>query len=361
MKNTITTLLLFCLMPLVSLAGIVNPDGKYTKEKKIKKEYIVNSNAKLMINNSYGEVNMVSWNENRIVIEVHVKTNGNDEDRVKDKLDEIDVRFEASAAYVSAQTIFDNNLSRSWWNSWRSTNVHMEINYTVKLPLTAMIDISNDYGGVTLDRLEGAAKISCDYGKITIGELLADTNYLNFDYTKNSSISYMKGGRINADYSSFIVENAGNIDLKADYSKSEFGKIKNLNYNCDYGSVRTQESNNVTGRGDYLSAKMGVVHGDLNINADYGSIRIDEMSRDAGNVSIQSDYTGIHIGYDPAYKFTFNIKLEYAGLSGKENLSIQKERKESSNEYYEGFYTTASSQNNINIKSEYGSVTLLKN
>ncbi|TVZ50894.1 hypothetical protein [Dokdonia sp. Hel_I_53] len=360
MKNIITTFFT-CLIPLIAFAGLSNPNGKYTKEKKIKKEYSVNSDAKLLIKNSYGEVNMVSWSENRIVIEVHVKTNGNDEDRVKDKLDEIDVQFEASASFVSAKTTFDNNSSRSWWNSWKSSNVNMEINYTIKLPVFAVIDISNDYGGITLDRIEGNAKISCDYGKITIGELLADNNYLNFDYTKNSTIGYMKSGRINADYSTFVLENGGNVDLNADYSKSEFGIIKDLNYNCDYGSVRTKESNNITGRGDYLSAKLGTVNGHLNINADYGSIRIDEMSPSAGDIVIQSDYTGINIGYDSAYSFTFNIKLEYAGLSGKDNLNIRKERKDSGDAYYEGYYKSSSSQNNININSDYGGVTLHKN
>lgn len=362
MKTKITHLLLFVLaMPFMVMASDNYPKGKYTKEKRIKKEYNVNADAKLVIDNSYGNVNMVSWNENRIVIEVLVKTNGNDEERVQEKLDEIDVRFEGSPSYVSAKTNFERSSSRSWWNSWKNNNVNMEINYTIKLPATNMIDISNDYGGISLDRLEGNAKINCDYGKITIGELLAEDNYLNFDYTKNSTISYMKSGRINADYSSFTLERGGDIELNADYTKSEFGKIENLNYNCDYGSVKTTESNDIIGRGDYLSAKIGVVHGNLNINADYGSIRIEELAGDAGDVVIQSDYTGIKVGYSPAYDFTFNIKLEYAGLSGKDELTFNVERVESSDKYYEGYKGSSSTNNNININSEYGGVTLFRN
>lgn len=362
MKTKITQLLyLLLLIPVMAIASDCEPKGKYTKEKRIKKEYTVNPDAKLVIDNSYGNVTMVSWNENRIVIEVLVKTNGNDEDQVQDKLDEIDVRFEGSPSYVSAKTTFEKSSSRSWWNSWKNNNVNMEIHYTVKLPATNMVDISNDYGGINIDRLEGNAKISCDYGKITIGELLAENNYLNFDYTKNSTIGFMKSGRINADYSSFILERGGNIELNADYSKSEFGQIGNLNYNCDYGSVITRETNDVIGRGDYISAKIGIVHGDLNINADYGSIRVEELASDAGDVVVQSDYTGIKIGYNSQYNFTFNIKLEYAGLSGKEDLTFNKERVESSDKYYEGYRGSSTTDNNININSEYGGVTLFKN
>lgn len=362
MKKKITQLLLIALIiPSMVMAASVDPQGKYTKEKRIKKEYTVNPDVKLVIDNSYGNVNMVSWNENRIVIEVLVKTNGNDEERVKEKLDEIDVNFEGSSSYVSAKTNFEKSSSRSWWNSWKNSNVNMEINYTIKLPATSMVDVSNDYGGINIDRLEGNAKINCDYGKITIGELLAENNYLNFDYTKNSTIGYMKSGRVNADYSSFFLERGGDIELNADYSKSEFGRIENLNYNCDYGSVITGDTKDIIGRGDYISAKIGVVHGDLNINADYGSIRIEELASDAGDISIQSDYTGIKVGYNPQYNFTFAIKLEYAGLSGKEDLTFNKERIESSDKYYEGYRGNSNTNNHVNINSEYGGVTLFKN
>lgn len=362
MKTKITTLLLlFLALPLMVSAENHSPKGKYTKEKKIKKEYTVNPDARLLIDNSYGNVNMVSWNENRIVIEVVVQTNGNDEDRVQQKLDDIDVRFEGSSSLVSAKTIFSKGGSRSWWNSWRDNNVNMEINYTIKLPVTNTIDISNDYGGIILDRIEGTAKISCDYGKLTLGELMGENNYLNFDYTKSSTIEFMKSGRINADYSSFTLDRGGDIELNADYTKSEFGEIQDLNYNCDYGSISTRETKSIMGRGDYLSARIGTVHGDLTINADYGSIRIDELASNAGDVDIQSDYTGIKVGYNPSYDFIFTVKLEYAGLTGKENLTINKERRESSDKYYEGYHGNANSNNTVNINSEYGGVTLSKN
>lgn len=361
MKTKITLLLFaFLAIPMMMEAAHKNDRGRYTKEKKIKKEFSVNPDAQLMIKNSYGNIDMVSWNENRIVIEVHVKTNGNNEDKVQDRLDDITVAFEGNGTFVSAKTSFNKGKNRSWWNSWNDNNVNMEVHYTVKVPVTNSIDIRNDYGGISLNRIEGIAKISCDYGKLTLGELMAEDNYLNFDYTKNSSIGYMRSGRINADYSSFVLEKGGDIDLNADYTKSEFGAIENLNYVCDYGSVITRVTKDVVGRGDYLTAKLGTVHGNVNINADYGSIRIEEMSEKAGDLIIQSDYTGIKVGYDSQYNFTFNITLEYAGLSGKEALTINKERIQNSDKYYEGYYGSSSSGNNININSEYGGVTLTR-
>ena len=107
------------LIPLVASAHVDGDklNGRYTKEKTIKKEFNVNSDALLKVDNSYGNLNITSWNENRVVIEVHVKTNGNDEDRVKERLNEINVDFENSSSMVSARTDFGNR-SNSWGWSW---------------------------------------------------------------------------------------------------------------------------------------------------------------------------------------------------------------------------------------------------
>ncbi|WP_299215675.1 hypothetical protein [uncultured Dokdonia sp.] len=360
MKTKIYTLF-FILITIPTVVLAYNGfKGQYTKEKKIKKEFTVNPDARLKIDNSYGNVNIVSWNQNKTVIEVFIKTNGNNEEKVQEKLDEINVVFDGSASFVSAITKLNQGGGRSWWKSWKSSNVNMEIRYEIKVPVTNAIDISNDYGGISINKIRGNARINCDYGKLTIGELLGENNSLSFDYTNNSTIEYMKSGRITADYSSFNLEKAGKIELDADYTKSEFGTIENLNYVCDYGKLQVGTVRELTGRGDYLSTAFEIIRGNVNLNTSYGSVRINELSATAGDVVIKSDYTGIKLGYHSDYTFTFNISLEYAGFSGQENLEITKKRIESSDKYYEGYYGNANSQNNININSEYGGVTFTK-
>jgi len=198
-----TTLLLIAI-PMVLSAHEGNPKGKYTKEKTIKKEFNVNSDALLKIKNSYGNLNITSWNEDRILIEVHIKTNGNNEDKVQRKLDEIRVDFENSSSMVSARTIFSDRGSNWGWN-WGKSNVNMQVNYTIKLPVKSSVHLNNDYGSIILDRIDGHAKINCDYGRLEIGELRGRNNELNFDYTSKSEIEYMNSGSIKADYSGFTI------------------------------------------------------------------------------------------------------------------------------------------------------------
>lgn len=350
---------LLLVLPALLFANEDNMGGKHTKEKTIKKEFDVNSDALLKVSNSYGNLNITSWNENRVMIEVHIKTNGNNLEKVQRKLDEITVDFENSRSMVSARTNF--NKDRNGWGWNRNNNVNMQINYTIKLPIKNSVSLNNDYGNIMLDRIDGHAKINCDYGRLEIGELHGRNNQLNFDYTSNSSIGYINSGEIKADYSGFKIEKAGNLTIKADYTNSTVEYMENLEYSCDYGKIEIGEANNIQGNGDYITVKLGTVHGNLDVEADYGSIRIEEMAEDAGNLRIDSDYTGVKIGYDPQYHFDFEIRTSYAGVSGKDDFEINVSTEKSSNKYYKGYHGKPNSGNTVSINSEYGGVSFSKN
>lgn len=354
-------IIVLLISPTALVAGGGQLKGKHTKEKTIKKEYDVDASALLKVKNSYGNITLNSWDQNRIEIEVHIKTNGNNEEKVQRRLDEIDVEFEASSSMVSAKTLF-NKQGNSWgWNWGRKNNVNVQVNYTIKLPVKNSINLSNDYGSIKIDRIDGHAKISCDYGRLDIGELRGRNNQLNFDYTSKSSIEYINSAEITADYSGFVIEKAGDIVLRADYTNSTINQMGNLDYSTDYGNLEVGEAENVQGNGDYIKVNLGTVHGNVDINADYGSIHIDRMAEDAGNVSIRTDYTGIKLGYHSNYNFDFEITAEYAGVSGKDDFEINISKERSKERYYKGYYGSENSGNTVNITSDYGSISFFRN
>ena len=353
-------IVLFLSVPIALSAHDGKPKGKYTKEKTIKKEFDVNSDALLKVRNSYGNLNITSWNENRILIEIHIKTNGNNEEKVQRKLDGISVDFEASKSVVSARTIFSKNKS-GWGWSWGNNNVNMQINYTIKLPVKNSVHLNNDYGNIILDRVDGHAKINCDYGRLEIGELRGRNNQLNFDYTSKSTIGFIQSGTINADYSGFTIEKAGDLIIKADYTNSTVHKMGNLQYSSDYGNIDIGEAKNVQGNGDYITIKLGVLHGNVDLVSDYGSIKIKEMAKDAGNLQIRSDYTGVKIGYDPLYHFDFEIKTSYAGVKGKDDFEINISNVKNTSKYYKGYYGSPNSGKSVYITSDYGGISFIKN
>lgn len=360
MKIKLYVIALLLLAPLLASPN-TGWDGRHTKEKTIKKEFTVNRDALLRINNSYGNIDIVTYTGSTISIEVKIKANGNNLNKVEERLNTINVDFQASSTMVSAKTIFGKSRFSNWWN-WGNTNsVNMEVNYIIKLPITNSIDLNNTYGSINLDRLEGKAKISCDYGKITTKELLADHNDIAFDYTQNSYFEYIKSGKIKANYSGFTISKAKNLEISADYSKSVIEIAEEVGYNCDYGSISIGKANNIQGKGNYLTARFGEIYKNIQLSANYGAIKIDGMTANAGNVAITSGYTGITIGYAPDYQFKFDCTLSYASLRGADNFEFTKKKTQGSEKQYQGHYGNPNTNNLIKVASNYGNVTFKTN
>jgi hypothetical protein len=361
MKTTLYKILI-CLLfvPIVSYSN--NGKGKYKKSKTIHKEYSVNSDALLKINNRYGNVDITSWDENRIVFEIEITVSGNNEDKVLSKLDGIHVDFDANKHEVYAKTKINKNKSSSWF-SWGSfnNNLSYKINYKVKMPKSNNLTIYNDYGSIYLNELDGEANINCDYGKIIIGSLNNENNTITTDYSNHSTIEFINGGKIDADYSKFTVGAAKNILLDADYTTSNFENIENLKFNCDYGSIKVDKANYIEGDGDYLSMRFGKIYKKIELDADYGSIRIAAMQNNFESVKIDSDYTGIKIGMDKDAACSVEVDLSYAGLNADGDFTFPKKNVKSTSKYYKGYHKDQNNNATIQIDSDYGSVKLFEN
>ena len=335
--------------------------GKHTKEKKIKEEFSVAADANLNIDNSYGNVDITTWDQNRVVIEVIIKTNGNDEEKVEKRLEDINVEFNQNSSGVSAKTRFSKN-DKSWWKELFDgfDNVNMEVNYLIRAPEGNHLDISNDYGGIYIDKTTGNAKINCDYGKMDIGELRGNSNYLNFDYTRSSSIGYVTNAEINADYSDYEINEAEQLVISADYSKSSVGKVSKLEFNCDYGSVEIDKVKVLIGNGDYLTTKINRVFTSADLNMDYGSLSIEKVIKGARNIDIDTEYAGVKLGFDNEMSFNFDIKTSYGGISGLNDLQVQKQSQGNSSHSVSGYYGNSGNGTKINISTSYGSVKFNK-
>ena len=192
------------LIPLISAGSTSINSIKTSKEKNIKKSFNVSSNATLKVDNSFGNVNIITWDENRVEFDITIKVSGNDDDKIEERLEGIDIEFSSSSNLVSAITKIEKN-KNSWWNWGKKMNLKMEIDYVIKMPMTGNVDLRNKFGAINLDKLKGSSKIRCDHGKITTKELLSNTNDISFNHTRDSYFEYIKNGEISTTHSSFTV------------------------------------------------------------------------------------------------------------------------------------------------------------
>jgi len=354
---------LLLLLPTIMMASNENPKvAKHEKQKVIKKSFNVDADATFSITSRYGNIDIITWDENRIDIQVTIKVAGNNEDKVNKKLAELDVAWAAAPHEVTLITSIEgNSASTSWWNKKIGDNVKIEVNYLVKMPITNNVELFNDYGYINLDKLEGNAYLKCDYGKITTKELMGKSNTIRLDYTRNSYFDFINNGTIEADYSEFTVAKVKDLNLEADYTTSIIEIAENVVYECDYGSLKIDNINNLDGNGDYLALRLGTIFRTAKIRSDYGSIKIDRLSPKTKNIDIDSEFTGITIGFDAGFHFNFNIGIDFGSFREPEGFIYKEKNVGNIGKQYSGYHGDQNTENLVLINSEYGSITLKNN
>lgn len=361
MKPRFKLIAIITLLPCLMLAVNDPMTGRHTKEKKIERSFDVNKNAELKIDNRFGNVDITTWNQNKIEIVVTITTNGNNEQEVQRRLDEINVDFSGTKSQVTAQTKIGSG--RSGWSlfSNRSGNVNMKINYSVKMPAANSLDLRNDYGAINLNKINGDTKITCNYGTFIIGELLGNSNSLNFDYTNSATIDRAKNLTINADYSEFVLNRAENVSFKGNYTRSEFKEVSNhLSFEGSYGRLTVGKAKNFTGKTRYVTSNFGTITSNFDMNSTYGKITVDLLDKNFSNVTIAARYTNIDLGYSSGSSFDLSTKLAYANLRSDDYIEFTLRSIHNTRSEYEGYFGKRNSGKKINITSDYGNVRLVR-
>ncbi|MEN8123117.1 MAG: hypothetical protein ABFS35_22455, partial [Bacteroidota bacterium] len=336
-------------------------NGKYKKTKTFTKEYIVDADNTVDIDNRYGDLTITTWNKNSVSILVTVTVECKSEERVDKKLDDINVDFKQTKTHVYAETTMNSKSTWSLFSFGSNTNISFSIDYEIKMPVSNNVNLENDYGSIYIDNLEGECNIDCDYGGIQIGKLLNKHNFINMDYGKQSNIDYINKAEINSDYSKISIENANNLAINADYSHFEMNNINKILYNCDYGSIKVENVQDIKGNGDYFTLKIHELNKSLEIDNDYGSIKIYQLNKSFENVVIEADYTSVKVGIQEETSLNFDVSTSYAGIDFND-LDVDYSYKEDkmSKKIYKGNINRDNTNSSLHINSSYGGIKLYR-
>jgi len=357
MKNTRLNILLILLIPLWMQAKM--PEGKYKKIKTVHKSYQVEAQESILIDNSYGNIQISTWDKNTVDILASISADGNDQNNVNNRLRSIQVDIKKNNRAIEAITQIGN--MHSSWNFWSKifgsdNNVNFKINYEVHIPAGINVQINNNYGNVFVDRLEGKLELNLDYGKFEIGELLHDNNRITTDYLSSSTIDFIKSGIFHSDYSKIHIQTAYELELKCDYSRIEIDRVRRLKFENDGGSIHVDDVKEVNGSGDYQNRYFANVSY-LNFKGDYGSLKIENLLPGFESIKLQCDYTNIRIENLRQAAYRLNIRQEY-GCFKQNGLNIYKEINNNGDKIIEGYYRNRNAGSFIKITEDYGCIKI---
>lgn len=350
MKNIVKYLVLLVLIPKMGFA--VNPEKHaYNKEKTISKTFDVNSDVQLGVVNSYGNVNVYLWDENKVSIQVNIKVSGNNEAKVNQRIDDIDVSFQASQSRVNAETEFGN----SKWHG--NNNLSYEINYIVKIPKNGSADLDNKYGGISVEKLNGTAIIRCQYGSINLGQLNGKSNTINISYSHNSTINTSDKINLKSQYSDVEFQKVNLINIDGNYNNFEFQNLGTINVSSNYTKIKSNATQKVAIDGNYLTLKLGEIGNTLNISSNYSDVQF-STSNSTKNIIVNGNYSNTKIFCSTDYAFDFNINLGYGSLKDGIGLKYIEKSEKNNSKSYSG-YNISSGKSKLSVTTNYGGVQLI--
>lgn len=292
-------------------------DIKILSEKEVSKtihrQMEVDADAVLAIENQFGSIFITEGNTNAITFTITVMVKGQDQKKVQDMANRIDVKFSESRSKVSAKTLFPTN------NNLNNENDKIEVNYTVTVPASIYLQLNNKFGNIYLKDCKQGVDVSLDFGDMEISRLQADNNNIK-----------LKFGKLN-------LQQAKNLQLEMSYSKAEIGAISRLVCSDEYSSISIQQvdllksSKSVYGEMQLTSVgemeTSDVCYSTLNVqqlmkkatiqSLQFSQLEIKKIDAGFENISVGSAYSEVKLNISPEMSCQVDLSVSMADIKMK--------------------------------------------
>lgn len=373
-KLSILIALLGLLLP-YSVSASALPTKVY--EKRLSETYPIEPDGRVKLENSYGEITVVTWNQPRVKIDVLIRVDARSEDDFQEVLERIEVAFRGGSNSVAAVTTVGNSNSGSWWKiitgGFTSSN-DFKIYFTVNMPATVQLETSARYCDVTLPDLSGTIMLDVGYGDLVAGRLTGrneiDISYgaarieeigtestLKFRYSEGS---VRRAGKLRYDgrYSEVRFGRVGDLTLQVGYDEIEVESAREVRLNGNYNDLSIDLAEAVYLEGNYTDFELGTITRVLEIDGNYGDVEVDDLRAGFERVNIRVSYSDVRIDVAPDAGYTLDLSARYGDIDvPREEISPRNSSSESSTDRFTG--TKAGKGNGtIKIVTNYGDIEI---
>lgn len=315
-----------------------------------KKEYhenfTVNKDVILNVSNKFGFVKIVTSETDQITIDVVVKVEAKNAEKAQKLLDQIEIRINGNAEQVSAETIFSKD----------SKFKELSIDYTITMPVSGNLDLTNKFGSFYLNELNGNSKIAVSYGSLDIGNLNSQSNditvkfgsgkvkyaqYLNY-YTRYSEVRIGRAKLLNLDtqYGGAKVGEVGRMDLKSAYADVELGTIVELKAEMKFGDLEIE----------------GIISS-FELEAQYGDVEVDFISKDFTDITIHSSFGDVELAFQSGSNFNLKGRASYGDINIPGG-TISNVSESGGKESYDGKMFEGVSPSTVTARMSYGDLDI---
>lgn len=349
----------------------VNLDQTFTKV--FEEHFTLSEGGKVDIENIHGTVDIDTWDVSEVEIVVTVEVDAASESKANGMLDRINVSFNNGDRYVSAETEIDSKKSfwrlvQSWWGE-----EDVRINYQVKMPKSANLEISNKYGDIDIEDIDGEVSIDQKYGNLSIAHVTNNLE-LSLGYGHGviaranrikAEIGYYKlrvddANEVNIDskYSGITIESANRLSANSAYDGYHLGDIGVFKSAGKYDKIDAKKIEELEIVTKYTKIEIDLLTIGLKAQLSYGGLEVDQTHPSLTKIHVESRYTDIDIDTETLEDFTLDILGRYVKVSLPAGLQFTKDLRENNEIEALGYLGSANSNTSLKFDANYGKIRL---
>lgn len=283
----------YAILLMVLFSGTLMTVSGQTSEKRINKEYNISEGFTLGIDNEYGEINIVNWDQDVVDVEITISVESKSESKAEDILEKIEIDISESKTRVD----FDTEVEQV------STGGKTKINvvYDVKAPAYINATLEQSYGSMYIQEITGIAYLEVRYGSLMATALINQDrdswNTLDLKYGE-ATIENVTALAAEVKYSELTVNESMVLETESAYSKLFLGKVVELSAECKYDKLNV----------DLLT-------GILEVDAAYTNVSVGRISNDFSEVFVDLAYGNFKAGMDQQPAFAIEADVSYGSIN----------------------------------------------
>lgn len=306
----------------------------------------------LKIANKFGKVHINTNKSNQIGVKIEMIVKASSKKKAEEILNTISIANTQSSGLISFETVFEKSIEMRGKTS-------IEVNYTVDMPETSPLEVSNKFGNIYLANFSGLLKLKNAYGNTKTERIIGNSEKDIEVKFGNADISYLEKGTIYIAYGKYNLLGGKEVILKSAYSNGEVGEINALQLKNAYGDIDIERVDELKGESHYGKFRLKNLKTSLTMKGAYNSaFKVEGIDKSCQNIEVNMKYTSSLLSFRNDAGCQFIIDLQYGSFLGeKEKFDIQKKVVENSSSYYEGKFGQKSTTR-VKVSSRYGDIRI---
>jgi len=367
--------------------------------KTFSKTFSADASDRISLSNQYGSIVIKTWDRREVKADVQITAYSNNDGDAQKLLDEVNIEATKSGDQIGFATRIED--TRGNWGSgtrngrkWRR---EVKVNYVVYMPASNPLNVSQQYGNVTMADFSGPVTAKVQYGNFKAGNLSSASTNLSVQYG-NTDVLQMNRATIKHQYGSGLsIGTVGTLNLSAQYVKTDIrsvtgeavikqqygdgltlGTVGQLTLNAQYSKVRIQSVKrntnaikiqyggleigsieNLNLSAQYTGVSIANLAGDCNLNVQYNNLNVQHVGEACKRLIVDAQYVKVALNFADNYNANVDVQTSYANFTHGNTVAARQvgsDEDDSSTKIYSGKIGNGST-NYVKIKSAYGNVT----